>query len=65
MMICDSLEFLLGCPSFADMWDACVLICCFFHYFLEGTVHTHVSHFFDILCPSQDADLCVSFFDVT
>ncbi len=30
------------CPRFADMQDACVLICCFFHFFLEGTVHTHV-----------------------
>jgi hypothetical protein len=47
------------------MQDACVLICCFVHFYLEGTVHTHVRHFFDILCPSQDADLCVSFFDVT
>jgi len=42
-----------------------VLICCFFHFFLEGMVHTHVRHFVDILCPSQDADLCVSFFGVT
>ena len=26
--------------------DACMLlICCFFHFFLEGTVHTHVTFF--------------------
>ena len=28
-----------ACPSFADMRDACVLICCFFH--LAGKISTH------------------------
>ncbi len=52
---------LLACPRFTEMRDACLLICWFFHFFLEGTVHTHVWHIFDILCPRWDADLCISF----
>jgi hypothetical protein len=34
-----ALIFLLGCPRFADMRDACVLICCFFH--LAGKISMH------------------------
>ncbi len=29
----------------------------FFHFFLEGTVHTHVLHISDILCPRCPAQL--------
>ena len=33
-------QALIACPSFADMQDACVLICCFFH--LAGKISMHV-----------------------
>ncbi len=37
-----SVTDLLGCPSFANMWDACVPICCFFSF---GGKVQHAWHF--------------------
>jgi hypothetical protein len=37
-----SWDTLLGCPSFANMRDACVLICCFFSF---GGKDQHAWHF--------------------
>jgi hypothetical protein len=51
----------VACPRFVDMWDACVLICCFFHFFLEGTVHTHVCLFLTFCVPDEMLT-CVRFF---
>jgi hypothetical protein len=40
--IYQSFVFQIACTSFAEIRDACVLNCCFFHFFREGTVYTHV-----------------------